>query len=218
MKKILFMLLSLLFISNQSFGQGLNNNYQFDDEDLKNVLNMQGINVFKFPFDLNKGEYISLSYCVYENGLEKERCNLIEDFQIDAGIKINHHLSSRDTTAFHRFYFINQGDSTLNIRIVSPGISTNKKINISKIKLGDFTASLEIKDDLPKRKDILSFYALYPESEKHRESGGFLECATGLSVEELIASYDFVLIFFAERITRERANNILDEVYYKLKK
>ena len=217
MRKILFILINLLFILNQNFGQGLNNNYQFDDEDLKNILNMQGINIFKFPFDLNKGEYISLSYCVYENGLEQERCNLIEDFQIDADIIIDHHLSRQDTIAFHKFYFMNQGDSVLNIRIVAPGISTNKKINISKIEFGDFTASLDIKENLPEKRDILSFYALYPNSEKYRKSEGFLECATGLSPEKLIANYDFVLIFFAERITKERAKNILKEDYYKLK-
>ena len=217
MKKILFILINLFFCLNQNFGQGLNNNYQFDNDDLKNVLNLQGINVFKYPFYLNKGEYISLSYRIYEDGCEKEHRNLIEDFQIETDIKIDHHLSGRDTTVFHRFYFMNQGDSVLNIRIVAPGISTNKKINISKIKLGDFTASLDIKENLPEKKDILSFYALYSDSEKYRKSEGFLECATGLSPEKLIANYDFVLIFFAERITKERAKNILKEDYYKLK-
>ena len=218
MKKILFTLINLVLILNQNFGQGLNNNYQFDDEDIKNVFSLQGVNVFKFPFYLNKGEYVSLSYCVYEHGLEKERCNLIEDFQIESGFQIDHHLSRMDTTIFHRFYFLNQKDSVLNIRIVAPGISTNKKIDISKIELGDFTASLNMKENLPEKKDILSFYALYPDSEKYRESKGVLECATGLSVEKLIANYDFVLIFFAERITTERAKNILEEDYYKLKK
>ena len=126
MKKI-FILISLFFVLHQNFGQGLNNNYQFDDEDLKNVLSLQGINVFKFPFCLNKGEYVSISYCIYENGIEKERCDLIEDLQIETGFKIDHHLSRRDTTIFHRFYFLNQGDSVLNIRIVAPGITTNSK-------------------------------------------------------------------------------------------
>ena len=215
MKKILFILTSLFFISHQSFGQGLNNNYQFDDDDLKNVLKLQGINVFKFPFYLNKGEYISLSYCIYENGIEKERCNLIEDFQIEAGFKIDHHLSRQDTTIFHRLYFLNQGDSILNTRIIVPGITANKKIDISKIELSNFTASLDIKENLPEKRDILSFYALFPESEKYRKSGGSLECATGLSPNELIEKYDFVLILFAEKITNERAKNILEEDYYK---
>jgi len=218
MKKIVFILINLFFILHQNFGQGLNNNYQFDDEDLKNVLYLQGINVFKFPFYLNKGEYISLSYCIYENGIEKERCDFIEDFQIEREFRIDHHLSRQDTTVFHRFYFLNQGDSVLNIRIVAPGITTKKKIDISKIELSDFTASLDINENLPEKKDILSFYALFSESEKYEKSYGFLECATGLSPNELIVKYDFVLIFFAEKITKERAKNILEEDYYKLKK
>jgi hypothetical protein len=218
MKKVLLILITIFFIQNIGFGQGLNNNYEFDNEDLKNIFNLQGINIFKFPFELNIGEYISLSYYIYENGVEKERCNLIEDFQIEADMRINQQLSRRDTTVFHRFYFLNQGDSVLNIRIVTPGISTNKKINISKIELGDFTASLDIKESLPAKKDILSFYALFHDSEKYRKSEGFLSCATGLSPEALIANYDFVVIFFAERITKERAINILEEDYYKLTK
>jgi len=206
----------LIFIS--CAGQGFNNNYQFDDEDFINIFVMQGISVFKFPFELKKGEYISLSYCIYENGIERERCDLIEDFQIDLDVKIDHHLSRQDTTIFHRLYFLNQGDSILNIRIVEPGISANKKVDVSKVVESNFTASLSIDEKLPCKRDILSFYALYRDSEKYREACGFLDCATGLSPAELVEKFDFVLIFFAEKITRERAISILEEDYYKSKK
>jgi hypothetical protein len=214
-KMAMITMFSLISLSS-IFGQGLNNDYQLDNEDLKNIFRMQGINVFKFPFELKKGEYISLSYCIYEDGIEKKCCDLIEDFQIKLGINIDHHLSRQDTTVFHRFYFMNQGDSILNINIVAPGISMNEQIDISKVEVGDFTASLHIGENLPEKKDILSFYALFPESKKYQE--GFLVCATGLPPEKLVANYDFVLIFFAEKITEERVKNILEETHYKSKK
>ncbi|MDR0371362.1 MAG: hypothetical protein LBH80_05875 [Prevotellaceae bacterium] len=217
MKKVIFIVASLFFIISPCIGQGLNNNYQFDNEDLKNIFELQGIHIFKFPFELKQGEYISLSYCIYENGIETDRCDLIEDFQLETDIQINHHLSRRDTTIFHRIYFMSQGDSILNIRVVEPGICADKKMNIPKALEGGFTASLNIEDKLPYKKDILSFYAVYQDSEKYKKAGGFLNCATGSSPERLIADYDFVLIFFAEKITKERAKSILEEDYYRLK-
>jgi hypothetical protein len=218
MNKVTSILANLFLIFTPCFGQGLNNNYPIDNEDLTNIFKIQGINVFKFPFELKKGEYISLSYCVYENGIEKERRNWIEDFQINLfeglDFQIDHHLARRDTTVFHRIYFMNQEDS-LNIRIVVPGLSMENKIDISKIAVGDYTASINIKENLPEKQDILSFYALYRDSEKYKKSDGILNCATGLSPEKLITNYDFVLIFFAERITKERAKSILEEDYYR---
>jgi len=213
MKKVMLIWLNMFLIFSPCIGQGLNNDYQFDNEDLKNIFKLQGIDVFKFPFELKKGEYISLSYCVYENGNEKEHCNLIEDFQIDLGFEIDHHLSRRDTTVFHRIYFAVQEDS-LNIQVVVPGISMNRKVDISKVEFSDCTASVNINDKLPDKRDILSFYALYHDSNKYQE-GGFSRCPTGLPPKEMVESYDFVLIFFAERITKERAKSILEEEYYK---
>jgi hypothetical protein len=156
-KKVIFIWINLFLIFSTCFGQGLNNDYQFDNEDLKNIFKLQGIDVFKFPFELKKGEYISLSYCIYENGIEKERCNLIEDFQIEIGFTIDHHLSRRDTTVFHRIYFMVQED-TLNIQVVVPGISMNRKVDISKVEFSDCTASLNINEKLPDKRDILSKY------------------------------------------------------------
>ncbi len=62
MKKVIFILVTSFLAFSHCFGQGLNNNYEFDNEDVKNIFKMQGIEVFKFPFELKKGEYISLSW------------------------------------------------------------------------------------------------------------------------------------------------------------
>ena len=209
-------LVNLFFIFNLCFGQGLNNDYQFDNEDLTNIFKMQGIHVFKFPFQLDKGEYISLSYYIYENEIEKERCDILEDIQIGLGLTMDHHLSRRDTTAFHRIYFMTQDDS-LNIKVVVPGFSIERKIDISKVESSGCTASLNIDEKLPDKRDILSFYAYFHDSDKYQEYG-FTRCPTGLPTEKMIEYYDFALIFFAERITKERAETILEEDYYKRKK
>ena len=52
---------------------------------------------------------------------------------------------------------MSQGDSVLTMRIVAPGISTNKKINISKIELGNFMANLDIKENLQKKETSYRF-------------------------------------------------------------
>jgi hypothetical protein len=205
MKKITFILANLFLILSSCFGQSMNNNYPVDNEDLINIFNMQGINMFKFPFELKVGEYISLSYCIYDDGIEKECYNAIEDMQFNFNMTIDHHLARRDTTVSHRIYFMNREDS-LWIQIVAPGFSTGGMVDISKLRISSCTASLNIKENLPEKQDILSFYA-----SKYEDS---LDCPTGLSPEKMIKKYDFVLIFFAERITKERAKNILKEDYY----
>ncbi|TAJ11371.1 hypothetical protein DMA11_17170 [Marinilabiliaceae bacterium JC017] len=209
--KAIIIIQALLLISTLIFGQGLNNEYEIDSEDLKNILQEQGINVFKFPFALKKGEYVSISYEIYEKGKQIEQRHIIEDLQIENGIQFNHHHSRNDTTVFHRFYFFEEGDSLL-MKASLSGFSAHQKIDISKVKISAFYGRTVVLDSLPEKSEIMFYYALYENSEKIKASGGWLECPAGKSAKELMDSYDLVILFYAERITAERASNILEEM------
>ncbi|UKM65503.1 hypothetical protein GSB9_02073 [Flavobacteriaceae bacterium GSB9] len=208
--KIIFL---LMLSSLLTFGQEFSNDHNIDSEDLINIFKEQGINFFKFPFELEKGEYISISYKIYEYGKLIEQRNVIEDFQKENDLQFNHHHSRKDSTTFHRLYFIKERDS-LKMKQVLPGFTTFQKIDISKVAISDFAARTNVDVSLTNKREILFYYALYNNSAKLKENGGWLSCPTGKSNDKLINSYDMLILFFAERISAERAKSILGEGFY----
>ncbi|MGQ1786161.1 MULTISPECIES: hypothetical protein [unclassified Saccharicrinis] len=216
MKNLVLIFGLSLLTAGLTFSQGTNNDYEFDTEDLSNIFDEMGINVFKFPFELKKGEYISVSYEMYENGKRIKQRNIVEDIQVENGLKFNHHHSPKDTTVYHRLYFYNKGDSLL-MQFVVPGISITGKVDIARIGQSSFSARVDILKNLPHKREIMYYYANYKNSEKEKESKGWLNCPAGKSNEELIDRYDLVILFFAERINAQRAKHILEEEYYKNK-
>lgn len=202
--KIIFL---LMFSSLLTFGQEFNNDYKIDSEDLVNILKEQGVNVFKFPFELVEGEYISISYNIYEYGKLIEQRNVIEDFQKEIDLQFNHHHCTKDTTIFHRFYFFEESDS-LKMKQVLPGFTAFQKIDISKVGMSNFATRTNVDASLPIKREILFYYAFYDNSAKMKENKGWLPCPTGLSNEKLINSYDLLILFFAERISAEKATKL----------
>ena len=202
LKKIIFSTIALLTFAS-IFGQGENNKYDIDSEDIKNVFEGQGIHIFKYPFDLKKGEYISISYEIYEDGKLTEQKNIIEDFQIDNGITMDHHISRKDTIVFHRFYFYEKND-TLTMRQNFPGIKTVQNIDLSKVKLGGFNSRTNVPKEISKKEELLFYYG--------NKSGGWLNCSTGILKSDLIKKYAFVVLFYAEKIKKEQTKTILEEI------
>lgn len=202
MKKKLLLLL-FLCLNIFCFGQGENNTYDIDSEDMKNVFEEQGIHIFKYPFTLKKGEYISISYEIFEKGKLTTAKHLIEDFQIDNKIEIDHHIARKDTTVFHRFYFFEKND-TLTMKQNLPGIKPVENIDVSKIVTGSFNSRTDIPKDLTKKEEILFYYG--------NTSKGSLNCSSGISKTDLIKRYDFVILFYAEKIKKERTKTILKEM------
>ena len=188
----------------------MNNPYLFDEQDFGYIFQSMGIHTFKFPFEVTRGEYISISYVVYEKGREVSRGDVIEDFQLELDLRMDHHLARKDTTVFHRIYCIEQGDSILKLHFALPGIVVWREIDLSRVLLGSYTATLNIDPALPEKRAILYYYANFKDNDS-----AFLECATGTSVERLIAAYDMAVVVFAERISRERAKTILEEEYFE---
>lgn len=215
MKKAVFIFFAILS-STLLYSQGANNDYSYDMEDVKNIFQMQGINTFKFPFQLKKGEYISISYEVYEFEKKIKSIDIIEDFQIKNDFIIDHHIAKKDTTIYHRFYFMTENDSLI-IKSVLPGITSTGKIDISKVAISDMNSWTGTKRDLSEKQAILFYYANYKGSKNYKEQDGWLSCTTDISKDMLIHDYDLVILFYAEKIDAVRAKNILQEEKYKHK-
>jgi len=160
---------------------------------------------------LKKGEYVSIGCEVYEKGKLIKTNHFIEDFQIDNDIRINHHIAKKDSTVFYRFYFFEKND-TLKMRGIFNGINPVQKFDLSNVAVGSFNSRTDIPKDLLKRHELFFYYGLLKGEEKIKQSDGWLDCSSGLPKDKLIDEYDFVIMFFAEKITKERVATILDEI------
>lgn len=211
MRKLNILIL-LLFAQLYCFGQGFNNEYAVDFIDIKTVFQGQGINIFKYPFELKEGEYISISYDIFENGKLTKTNHLLEDFQIDNGItRMNYHIIKNDTTVFYRFYFFEKND-TLEMKQIVPGMELIQEIDISRIALSSFNSRIDVPKNLTNKCELFFYYGFFENGEKIKKEGGWLPCSTGLSTDRLISSYDYVIMFYAEKITKERTKTILEEI------
>jgi hypothetical protein len=194
MKKLMFLalLLNLLLGNSTVYSQGQNNNYPIDEQDIVNIFRQLGIEIFKFPFKLRKGEFIDISIDVYEYGkLTKHQNNLEEILKVFNHTSISQHLSTKDTIAFHRIYFNNKGD-TLAIRFVIPGISCPFYLNIEKVKELIFNArTTNVPLELEKKTELVFCYGIFDQK--------VLECATGIPLEKMINKFDLVIMIYGEK-------------------
>ena len=193
---------------------GMSQEFDIDDEDLRNLLEIQGIHAFKYQFKLQKGEYISIEYDIYKYGEKINNRKVIEGFMKEVGIRFNHHHAKKDTTVYHRFYFYENSDS-LEMHEYLPGFKGVQNIDISGVKEGDFKNIKHIASRLSQKRMILYYYSIYPNSKNYKESEGWLTCPTGKSLEELKNDYDFLIVFYADRISAKEAEELLGKGFYK---
>lgn len=168
----------------------------FDDTDYRVILKEQGVDLFKKLLTVKRGEYIDINIEVYEKGKLVETYNqiasLIKLFEKDygPGIELNYHVSRKDTTLFHRFYFFKQ-DDTLKIIVTVPGVQTAFMYNISKVKQGGIYEMHDVPHDL-ERKTLLGFYY-------GTIKDAWLGCPSGIVEEQLITKFDVVILIFGEK-------------------
>jgi len=62
----LIVFIVIYFSQIYCFGQGLSNDYKIDTEDINAIFKEQGIYIFKYPFKLKKGEYVSIQKQIFQ--------------------------------------------------------------------------------------------------------------------------------------------------------
>jgi hypothetical protein len=200
-KMKIWLFTSLLALSSHvALSQGPNNDHPFDGDDLAQVLDMQGISAFKFPFELKRGEYVALSYEVWKNGALQETVSPFDEMVALYGGMPDHTTARTDTTLVQRLYALQAADS-ITLRLLQQGsdgrITSDKKI--PRADVGQFTAALEIDPRLAKKTAILYYFGVFAGSEHFVRNGGFARCGTGDALPELLQSNDLVVAISAER-------------------
>lgn len=191
----LFIILSIPFFP---FSQGLNNDFEYDRDDLNAILKEIGFVTFKFPV---KQDTTQLCDFVIEEYIDGK---LISDRSIIAtaqkkfdeyGIDWTKYFKpKKDSVYFHRFYFIKK-DTGVTIRLRSHGYSTVEKPDNLSVSLYDLRALEAIKTEidstgyieLNKPRDLIFLYANKNDSKEP------LWCPSGLPKKEVIKRFYYVL-------------------------
>jgi hypothetical protein len=191
----LFIILSIPFFS---FSQGLNNDFEYDKDDLNAILKEMGFVTFKFPVKQDTTELFDFVLEEYINGKMVSEKSIITSAQKKfAGYGIDwtkYFRPKKDSIYFHRFYFIKK-DTAVTIRLKSHGYSTVEKLDNLGISLFDLRALEAIKTEtdstgyirLNKPKDLIFLYANKSESKEP------LWCPSGLPKKEVIKRFYYVL-------------------------
>lgn len=210
MKKttILLLLISSIF-SLVSFGQGTNNDFDFDNTDLEFLFSKLGYGVFKFPVKQSKDQIFDIVVEEYREGELTNRKTVIEmtqeafkDFGLDAKSYARPKMDSTqlDSVYFHRFYF-EKSDSILKVHIKSHGITSPIEFDIKDLSLGDVRARYETKEEI----DSIGYIDLYNEKKllllfyANKDPDLPLWCPAGLPVDQLKKKFYYtVFVYISE--------------------
>ena len=196
--KTRLILFIMLFIPFFSFSQGLNNDFDYDKEDLNAILKEIGFVTFKFPVKQDTTQLCDFVIEEYIDGKlisEKSIITAAQKKFDEYGIDWTKYFKpKKDSIYFHRFYFIKK-DTAVTIRLKSHGYSTIEKLDNLGISLFDLRALEAIKTEidstgyikLNKPKDLIFLYANKNDSKEP------LWCPSGLPKKEVIKRFYYVL-------------------------
>lgn len=204
MKKIFIqnvIILTLLSAFNLSFAQGLNNNYDIDQQDLKQVMSMQGIDIFKFPFkSIDTTKHINVIIKEYDNGKLTDSANIAQSYSEmikKYGMDILPSLKKGEDNKL-RFYFYRK-DNDIHLNLSLNGNSQELAFTYSKdiTQFGSRAFDIDY-DGLSGRERILAYYG-------RKESPEEMHCAMNDSDETLAKRFDKVITVYIEEAGKVQA-------------
>lgn len=197
------LMLAIIFSSITIFSQGTNNKLPYDNEDFNYIFESLGLTTFKFPIKQTTEELFDLVIEEYRAGDLKKTTSIIkraiEVFNPYGMDGLGYFKAKKDSVYMHRFYF-HEKDTVLQLDIKSHGFSMKMNFSLTNTStfnynaLGyeemDSTGYLEIENS----KEL--FY-MYGNSDK--ESNMPLQCSNGLSKQQLINTYNHLIILTVEK-------------------
>lgn len=192
------------------YSQGMNNNLDYDKEDLNIIFKELGISTFKFPVKQSSDQIMDIVLEEYENKELINRISIIDETQksfeaigIDA---LSYFKPKADSVYLHRFYFI-KGDSIVKVRIKTHGIQTFKEFSLKGKSLFDINTHADVSTVL-KDDDYLEFnnipevlVYLYANSSEEKDKP--LWCSNGLSKQELLEQFHYFIFVSVQPYERE---------------
>jgi hypothetical protein len=194
MKK-LFVLFFLLLNLNNLKSQGLNNNHSLDSVDFREVFNLMGIEVFKFPFEKTDQEFtIKISLQDYDNG------KLINTFPIfslsglpdEIKEEFQRELNINKKSALLRVYSKQNNDSSFTLAFTL-NFLTQKYDFTSDPKEGmnQWRAYTNFQPEKGKQVPFLIRYGVL-------KGTPMISCPGNMPIPDVIKRYPYVLAFIVE--------------------
>jgi hypothetical protein len=191
------------------FAQGINNDFEFDQEDFNYVFKKLGYGVFKFPVRQSKSELFDFVLEEYRDRQLVKRHTVIETAQeafkvveVDVKDYMRPKLAEgvTDSVFLHRIYS-ERKDSTLTLFVKTHGVSSPIEFSVHDLSVGDIRARFEVKEELDAQgflsvedsKWLLFFYA-------NKDPNEPLWCPAGLSKEQIVKQFYFAVFVSIEKL------------------
>jgi hypothetical protein len=186
--KMIVLIFVLAVTSTNLFGQGLNNNYPIDSTDIKNIINILGIEAFKFPI---------------KKQTEKCKLKIIEECYI------NHKLSSKsvmtdgmenylplmnESENTLRIYKQGINDSTIELRLDLEGITVSRRTQFGKDTIG-MQQCRAYSDFQPVKGKTVPIFIWYAAGKGRTEP---MHCPGNSPLARVAELYDFVIAISIE--------------------
>lgn len=200
----------LLIFTFNLYSQGINNNFEYDKEDLNIIFKELGVTTFKFPIKQTPNQLFNIIIEEYENKQLIKKISVIEkiktafeQYGIDA---LSYFKPERDSVYFHRFYFF-KNDSTIKLQIKTHGIQAVESFSFKGKSLYDINTYNDTSSKLNENRymeiknepEILLY--LYANSTDENDKP--LWCPNGLSKEQLLERFYYFIFITIEAYKEE---------------
>ena len=196
-RRVTLTLLLLPFLSCDALAQGLNNEHEIDQEDLVNVFDLLGVEVYKFPVKSRSAD--SYANVVIERYVDGE---MVESDDFYASSKpildmMDEPLDQIITKMgeeerWIRFYFHVQ-DTTLSLYTVNGGTKQKTPLSLDGFKAWGSRSFDDLPEYFADRERLVVFYA-------NRE-GSVMSCPGTATPEQIASMYDLAVIAYLEPLT-----------------
>ena len=212
MKPLISLFVCSLFFINGICAQSTNNDFDYDQEDLRFIFSKLGFHAMKFPIKQQKEEVLDVVIEEYRGG------NLIstktaigitneqfKDYGIDAVGYATPKMKEgqKDSVYWHRIYAQNT-DTLLTINVKTHGITVPMEFDVSDLTVANIRAVYETKEDIDKnsyltvtgRRNLAFFYA-------NNNPDQALFCPAGMPKENVIKSFYYAVFVSIEPYSNE---------------
>ena len=189
MYKITILLFFVMIVSAKNiYSQGLNNDYPIDSLDVRNIINMLGIEMFKFPLEMQKEECkLRIIQEIYENHKLSGKSVITNGLPDDC-------LIMNESKRMLRIYKQGINDSTIGIRLDLDEVTISNQIGFDKDTLGMQQCRAYSKFQPVKGKSVPVFI-WYSFGKGRKEA---MHCPGDSPLKTVVELYDFVIAYSLE--------------------
>ncbi len=200
--RLILILLILIVSSLNIFGQGLNNPYSIDSVDIRNVFNILGVEVFKFPIQ-KQNEKCNLHITMEHYSNQHLIDSVILNYKFSENM-----VSINDKDRLLRIYKNRVNDSTIGVVLNLGNVIIFDQFKLEKDTIGmQFCRAYTDFQPEKGKKTPIFIWAAFGKGRTE-----YMHCPGDSPIESVVEQYDFVIAVFLE-IEVKKIENLFDNPY-----